>query len=86
VGLSGRGVIPGRDDDTMGLGYFYNDLQKPRPLLTDFLQGSTQGIEFYYNAAILQSLELTADVQWTKSALSNVDDSLVLGLRCNISF
>jgi porin len=86
VGLSGRGMIPGRDDDTTGLGYFYNDLQKPRPLLTDFLQGSIQGIEFYYNAAILQSLHLTADVQWTNSALANVDDSLVLGLRCNISF
>jgi hypothetical protein len=27
IGLSGRGTIPGRDADTWGLGYFYNDLQ-----------------------------------------------------------
>jgi porin len=86
VGFSGRGVFPGRDDDTLGLGYFYNHLQKPRPLLTDFLRSSTQGIEFYYNAAILRWLELSADVQWVKSARSKVDDSFVLGLRCNISF
>ena len=86
LGLSGRGVIPGRDDDTMGLGYFYNDLQKPRTLLTDLLRGSTQGVELYYNAAVLPSLALTGDLQWTKSALANVDDSIVLGLRCNISF
>ena len=85
-GLSGRGVIPDRDDDTTGLGYFYNDLQNPRPLLTRFLQDSIQGIEFYYNAAILPSVALTGDFQWTNSALSNVDDSIVLGLRCNISF
>jgi porin len=26
-GLSGRGSIPGRDNDTWGIGYFYNDLQ-----------------------------------------------------------
>jgi porin len=29
-GLSGRGSIPGRDDDTWGVGYFYNFLQEAR--------------------------------------------------------
>jgi porin len=86
VGVAGRGVFPGRDDDTLGLGYFYNDLQEPRPILANFLQSSTQGIEFYYNAAILRWLSLTGDVQWTKSARAKVDDSLVLGFRCNVSF
>lgn len=86
VGLAARGVFPGRDDDTLGLGYFYNDLQKPRSIMSNFLQSSTQGIEFYYNVVILRSLEVTGDVQWTKSVLENVDDGLVLGLRCNVSF
>jgi len=85
-GLGARGLIPGRDDDTMGLGYFYNDLQKPRPLLTNLFESSTQGVEFYYNASILGWLDLTPNFQWTKSALANVDDSYLLGLRCNISF
>ena len=40
IGLSGRGTIPGRDADTWGVGYFYNDLHDhwctaKRQLLTE---------------------------------------------------
>jgi carbohydrate-selective porin OprB len=86
VGLSGRGVIPGRDDDTMGVGYFYNRLQTPRPLLSTLLTKSTQGVEAYYNVALLRSTELTFDFQWMNAALSRTDDGLVLGSRLKDSF
>jgi porin len=37
IGLSGRGTIPGRDADTWGVGYYYNDLQDlDRNLLVGF--------------------------------------------------
>ena len=86
LGLSGRGVIPSRDDDTMGMGYFYNRVQTPRPIPSNLLSSNVQGIEAYYNVAVLRSTELTFDFQWLKSALQNVDDSFVLGLRLNVSF
>ncbi len=85
VGLSGRGVIPGRDDDTMGVGYFYNRVQKPQ-ILSNLVSTNVQGIEGYYNVAVLRSTELTFDFQWLKSALRNVADSFVIGFRLNIRF
>ncbi|UCG12257.1 MAG: carbohydrate porin [Deltaproteobacteria bacterium] len=86
VGLSGRGVIPGRDDDTMGVGYFYNRLQAPRPILNNLLSTDTQGIEAYYNVAVLRSTELTFDFQWTDPAVPRAEDALLLGFRLNVSF
>ncbi len=86
VGLSGRGLIPSRDDDTMGLGYFYNALEAPQPILESLINKDSQGVEVYYSIAILPSLDLTADFQWAKSALAPIDDSITLGLRCNVRF
>jgi porin len=87
AGLSGRGLIPGRDDDTCGLGYFYNNLQSPETaILNNFLSGSTQGLEAYYNIAVTRSVALSLDFQWTDSAIRQLDDAVVLGLRLNIRF
>jgi porin len=43
IGLSGRGTIPGRDADTWGVGYFYNDLQDHDRNLFE-LENSTMGL------------------------------------------
>ena len=86
VGLSARGLIPDRDDDTMGVGYFYNRLQAPRRILSNPISRDAQGIEAYYSVAVLRSTELTFDVQWTNAAFSRVENSLALGARLNISF
>ncbi|MHC4784978.1 MAG: carbohydrate porin [Planctomycetota bacterium] len=87
-GLSGRGMIPGRDDDTCGLGYFYNDAQDPDTFV--FQDGrrrdSSQGFEAYYNIAIANAAALTLDLQWTRAAFAGIDDSVVLGMRLNLSF
>ncbi|MBW1789783.1 MAG: carbohydrate porin [Deltaproteobacteria bacterium] len=85
-GLSGRGLIPGRSDDTCGLGYFYNSIQDPRSIALNRLAKSTQGLELYYNVAITKSVALTLNGQWTRSAVRRFDDSIVLGSRLNISF
>lgn len=86
AGLSGRGMIPSRGDDTWGLGYFYNALEEPRTIAASRLANSTQGLEAYYNFAVIRSVALTLDVQWTRSAFRHIDDALVLGARLNVSF
>jgi porin len=86
VGLSGRGMIPGRADDTYGLGYFYNDVQSLAsfPILQP--RGSTQGLEVYYNLAIAQSIALTFDFQWTRGPFRQIKEAIIVGARLNVRF
>ena len=84
-GLSGRGSIPGRDADTWGVGYFYNDLQDlDRNLLK--LENSTMGLEVYYDISLFGWAFLTLDAQWNKSAFRSIDNSTIIGARLNVSF
>jgi hypothetical protein len=85
-GLSGRGSIPGRGDDTWGVGYYYNSLQEPDSLLFSGLADSVHGFEAYYRIAVAPSVSLTLDGQWMRSAIRGVDDSTVLGLRMEVRF
>lgn len=85
IGLSGRGSIPTRDDDTWGAGYFYNDLQDLDDLEIAFA-GSINGLELYYDIALTGWASLTLDAQWTKSALPSIDDATILAARLNVSF
>ncbi len=55
-------------------------------LLSSTLAGSAQGVEAYYDIAVLRSTGLTFDFQWLKSGLAQVDDAIVLGMRLNVSF
>ena len=84
--LSGRGSIPGRDDDTWGAGYFYNDLQDLDLSAAIALDNSTQGLEVYYDIQIFKSTSLTLDAQWTESAVASVADATILGARLNVAF
>jgi porin len=84
AGLGGRGLIPGREDDTAGLGYFYNRLQDSRSIAQDRLARSAQGLEIYYNITLARSVALSLDLQWTKSAFPKVDDAVILGVRLDV--
>ena len=85
VGISGRGSIPTRDNDTWGVGYFWNQLQD---LGGEFLQlnNTVSGLEIYYDISLFGWAFLTLDAQWNDSALPTVKDSAILGARLNISF
>ena len=85
AGLSGRGSIPGRDADTWGIGYFYNDVQGLDREFISF-NNSNGGVEVYYDIALFGWAHLTLDAQWVKSAFESVDDATILGGRLNISF
>ena len=86
AGVSGRGVIPGRDDDIFGLGYFYTDIEETR--LGDVLgiDNHSQGFEVFYNLAIANSTFLSADIQWLDSPFSDIDNTMVVGTRLKIMF
>jgi porin len=84
-GLSGRGTIPSRDDDTWGIGYFYNRVED---LELDQLElaRSTSGFEVYYDIALAGWASLGLNAQRTSSAFQSVDDAWILAARLNISF
>lgn len=86
VGLGGRGLIPSRDNDTIGLGYYYNALQSDRIISAPGAGDSNQGLEAFYGLAITPAANLTFDLQWAKSNIGGIDDALIVGARLNLSF
>jgi porin len=85
-GLSGRGLIPSRDNDVYGVGYYYSRIQKT--LLTGVLgvQDHSQGMEAFYNVALTPAAQLTFDMQVQDAPLSSIDTAVILGLRLNLRF
>ena len=67
TGIGGKGVVPGRPDDTFGLGIARTQFSSAFvPFLRQQLNLGLQhedAIEMYYNAALTQWLNLTADLR-----------------------
>jgi len=66
VGFGGKGLLPGRDLDRFGIGYYYSSVRNPtlqHPLLTMSFLRDEWGFEVYYNVALTPWLLLTPDVQ-----------------------
>ncbi len=86
IGLGARGVIPGRLNDTCGLGYFYNDIQTTR--LSGFLglTAHSQGFEAFYNIALTGAAAFTLDVQVVEAPTNNLDTAVILGARLGMRF
>ncbi len=78
-GVSGKGVIPERDKDQMGLGYYYMDLSNDLPPS----MFAEQGIECYYNIRVTPWLEISPDLQIivNPGGSDAQDVALVYGLR-----
>ena len=84
AGLGGTGLIPGRDRDRFGAGYYYLELTDNRTgLLTD---DGEHGVEVFYNIAVTPWFELTADLQVVDGAGRFSDTAVIGGLRGRISF
>jgi len=85
VSLEGYGLISGREDDRMGIGYFYSGLSEEfKSLLPALALDDLQGAEIYYNAAVTPWFHLTADLQFVEPAFSRNDTAVVVGLRGKI--
>jgi porin len=86
AGVGGRGIIPGRDNDLFGAGYFYTETDSGNVLTDIGIEKSTQGFEMFYNVAITPAAMLAFDFQWLEASLPNTDNAVVLGSRLQLKF
>ena len=71
LGIGGKGVIPGRERDRYGFGFYYIDVKNPK--LQGLFRGTEllrdeYGFEAFYNIAITPWLQLTPDIQVVRGA------------------
>jgi porin len=88
-GVGGNSRLRGRDNDTFGLGWYYSGTSNEiAPFLSNVLGNlqDGQGGEMFYNIAVNKRMFLTADSQVIIPARSNIDTSLLIGLRANLLF
>lgn len=87
IGLSGRGLIPTRDNDTCGAAFFYSKLS---PKLGPVIGRNTRdpyGVEVYYNVEVTPWFHITGDLQILESPnLGQQRTAIVAGLRAKIEF
>lgn len=83
LGVGGKGIIPTRDNDTFGVGYYYLDLSNELP--SQF--ASEQGVEVYYDFAITPWLHIAPDLQVivNPGGTEAHDVSVVYGMRLQIN-
>jgi porin len=100
TGLGGKGVAPGRPDDTFGVAFARTQVSGAfLPFLRQQLNLGLQqedAIEMYYNISVTQWLNVTADLQIINPALkraqnasgqlANVDTAVVAGARMRVRF
>ena len=88
-GISGKGLIPGRCQDTFGVGYYHAWLSNQIPSIAYrfLLNGNEQGGELYYNIYLTPWLQITPDLQIIQSADQRVDNTVIVGgLRMQVNF
>lgn len=89
AGVGGSSIIPGRQQDTFGAGYYYSETSSDlAPALSAAIGGvgDGHGTEVFYNVAVTRFFNLTADAQFITPARETVDSSVLLGLRGVVSF
>jgi porin len=102
LGFGARGLIPSRDRDRFGIGYYYmkisGDLRDTFPPLLRERVGldHEQGVELFYNIAVTPWLHVTPDLQFIDAARNKaplvgpsrkaVHTAVVAGLRLKIDF
>ena len=92
AGLTYKGLIPGRDDDTVGIGFGYAQLSNgARSSLRDSGSnptGAEMVIEFTYQARITPALVVQPDLQYiiNPGGSTDLNNAFVIGARASITF
>ena len=86
IGMQYQGLLDGRDDDVLGVGYAQGIFSDEDTSVT----GDHESVlEVYYNAAVTPWLSLSPSVQYVKNpggAGAGVSDAVVLALRAQMTF
>jgi len=88
VGIAGTSPIPGRRQDTFGIGYYYLGYSD------DFLDVARRfipmrderGLEFFYDVSLTPWCHITPDLQVVTPTLGLAETAVVLGLRTKVDF
>ena len=85
LGVGGTGIIPERDQDTFGLGYFFVDYGGELPERLGIR--SSQGVELFYNIEVSPWLHITPDLQViiNPGGFEDRDVAVVYGIRAQMS-
>ena len=92
TGLSYKGLIPGRGDDTAGIGFGYAQLSNgARSSLKDSGSnpaGAEMVVEFTYQARITPSLVVQPDLQYiiNPGGTTDLNNAFVIGARAALTF
>ena len=86
VGLGGRGLIPGRDNDTFGIGFAYADFDDTLVLSTIGFDDESYGVEAFYRFDFGNGLSMTADIQVAEPFAAAADTTTIVGARVNVRF
>ena len=86
LGVGGKGMIPGRERDNFGVGYYYLRLSEHLPRFIQARVEDEQGVEIFYNIAVTPWLHVTPDLQILDPARRSVGATVVAGIRMKIDF
>lgn len=100
LGLVGKGVVPGRPRDDVGIGWARTEFSdKFVPFLRDRFDlglDHEDAVELYYNASVTPWLNVTPNVQFISSGLNktvnangtfeNLDNTYIVGVRVGLRF
>lgn len=82
-GVGGRSLLPGRQLDSCGVGYFYLGLSDQfKSLARNVVPFRDEyGVELFYNIAVTRWCRLTPNLQVVRPSAGNVDTAILTGLR-----
>jgi len=83
-GLGAKGLLPTRDNDTMGIGYSKLKLQDTRLGNIVGLDDDSTLWEIYYNLELTPAIHLSLDAQSADGVLPNLDRATILGTQLQI--
>ena len=85
LSLVGGSPIRGRENDSIGIGYYHLGVSN-LPILTTHGFGAENGVELFYNAAVTPWFHVTPDVQILDPAQQHNATALIVGIRARLSF